>query len=188
MKNFSTPTFLTKFPVSITEKKHSIENPRTGNTIHYDSEISHAFATKYGYFDVDRKNNVTFIITLVDRTNEINYTIKVAKQYIYDSLMLFLQYRPVERKPWRTKNFYVHNNIGPLIPEAEMNKLTPPEIKERYMLAKGKLENFINDTPDETRKRTAELQLERMIIQQWKMELLHSIYVAEQIADSEDIA
>lgn len=180
------PTFLSKFPVAIREKKHSKINSINGKIKHFKDKQSFKFKSRYGYFAINSKGNVDFIIVLVDKENKINYKIKIAKQHIYDSLMLFLEYRPIERKTKRNKEFYIHNNNKLYNIDDDFDKLTPPEILERYNNVKNSLVSLIKDNSNDNRKRTAELQLERLIEQNWKMELLYEIYKSEKcVADME---
>ena len=90
-------------------------------------------------------------------------------------------HRPIRRDPSRNKNFYTHNNLPVLIDEAERNKLTVGDIKERFLTVKKEIAGFIDDSPTETKKRTAELQLERLIEQEWKINLLSEIAESEKI-------
>ena len=173
-----TPSYLTKFPISIRKKKHSRVNSITGETKNYEETPCYDFTTRYGYFTLDRRNNIKFIITLVDRKKKCNYIIKVAKVYLYESLLLNLMYRPIRKE--QDYNLYVHPNIKSLKPEFEMNKLTPLQIKERYQSAKESLEKIIENNSREKNIRTAEIQLEKLIGQQWKMELLYNIYMSEK--------
>lgn len=177
------PKYLTKFPIGIRKKKHDRANSITGEVKHFNETNCYDFISKYGYFAIDHKNNVTFTISLVDRERKCTYNIKIAKQYLYDSLLLNLQYRPIVRKGSRTEKFYAHKHIKTILAEIQMNDLTPLQIKERYLRVKDGLEEYIKITPDDTYKRTAELQLERLISQQWKMELLNDIYIGEKVLD-----
>ena len=181
MRTIKPPTYLTKFPISISQKQHNELNPRTGETIYYKSEPCHDFITKYGYFDVDKGGNITFIITLVSIKNEISYTIKIAKQHIYDSLMINLMYKPIRREIERTKNFYVHKSIEGLIDLKEDNKLLPNEIVKKFIQAKEGLEEYVKEVDDEILLDRAHRQLEELIRQQWKMELIHNIRLSEKI-------
>lgn len=177
-------TFLTKFSLSIREKQHSKINNINGNIKHFKDKISHRFKTNYGYFALDKKGNVVFTIVLVDKKEKKNYTIKIAKSHIYDSLLLFLQYRPIRRTVKSNKEFYVHNSNNLHNIDDDFSKLTPPEILERYKNAKSGLEPLIKDESNDIRKRTSELQLNRLIEQQWKIEFLYEIYQSEQLINS----
>ena len=181
MRTIKTPTYLTKFPISISQKQHNELNPRTGETIYYKSEPCHDFITKYGYFDVDKGGNITFIITLVSIKNEISYTIKIAKQHIYDSLMINLMYKPIARRPERTKNFYVHKSIEGLIDLKEEEHLLPNEIVKKFIQAKEGLEEYVTEVKEEVLLDRAHRQLEELIRQQWKLELIHNIRLSEKI-------
>lgn len=176
-------TFLTKFPISIREKKHSKVHSEKGTIKHYEEKPSRKFDSRYGYFAVDKAGSVRFIIILVDKDNKINYKINIAKQHIYDSLLLFLQYRPIQRASKANKEFFVHKNIKLDDIYGEFSKLTPFQIRKRFEKAKTGLNDIINDESNEVRKRTAELQLKRLLDQNWKMELIYDIYLSEKLVD-----
>ena len=172
--------YLTKFPISVRQKRHTRDNSITGVTRHHKEEMCFDFKSRYGYFSVDRKNNIVFLIHLVDRKRKKNIIIKIAKQYIYDSLLLSLLYRPIRRDVSRNEKIHVRKNIKTLQDEKIMNDLTIGEIRERFLTVKNELAGFIDDSPTETKQRTAELQMERLLEQEWKIKLLSNISQSEQ--------
>lgn len=177
--------YLTKFPISIFEKKHSKLSKITGKYTHYKSRNSYAFSSKYGYFKIDKNGSVNFIITLKDSKNKVSYTIKIAKQYLYDSLMLNLLSTPIIRRKERNSKFWVNKKIQKHIPSINMNDMTPSEIMDSYINVKKELESIVKTTNDSKRKRTAEIQLENLLEQNWKAELLFEISMSEKIINTE---
>ena len=173
--------FLTKFPIVVSEKRHDRVNAINGEKKQYKEHICRQFTSRYGYFAVDRANNVNFMITLVDLKKGKNIIVKISKQHVYDSLLLFLQHRPIKKSKKQTEQLYIKDNKKLVYDNNKLYNDTIENIKKRYYDIKNDLEGFIADTPNENMKRRAELQLNRLLEQQWKMELLGSIDQSEQV-------
>ena len=177
-----TDNYICKFPASIKEQRHSHTNRYNGAVKKYKTTRSKLFASHYGFLSIDKGNNVSFTITLNDIKNGRNIYINIAKQHLYDGLLTFLQYRPIRRADSRTKQFYcrserLHKLEGH---NGEMCQSSIAEVRERYDTAKKELGDVIVDSPSPVSKRTAELQFNRLIEAQWKMELLEVIRQSEK--------
>ena len=171
--------FLTKFPIKISQKKYNEINRINGNERKYEYTKCTDFTKTYGYFSIEKNGHVDFIIKLNDNNKRITYTIVIAKQHLYDSLLLFLQYRPVKRLKERTENFYTKHKIS-ITSNNDLYNDSIQNVKQQYDIAKTELKNIIDDSPDKVRKRTAELQLNRLLEQQWKMDLLSEIHKSQK--------
>ncbi len=174
--------YLTKFPVVVREQKHERENSINGHKTKYESTQSKRFSSHFGFFSIDKGNNVDFVITLKDSRNRRNIYLNIAKQHLYDSLLMFLQYRPIQRASSRTEQLYCKSErLHKLMDHnSEMYNSTITEVRERFDNAKKELGNIIVDSPGPVSKRTAELQLNRLLETQWKMELLSMINESEK--------
>lgn len=175
------PTYLTKFGISIREKKYSIENPKQNTFIHFKETPSNRFATKYGYFAVDKKGNINFIISLNDRKSKTIYNIKIAKQHIFQSLLYSLQFKPVRYNKNANENFFTHKDIISLMELEECNDMSLDDIKEQYKKVVSGMKSLIEETDNDVRKRTAELQLENLLKKQAKMEYFYEIRLCEEM-------
>lgn len=169
--------YLTKFPVVVKEQKHERVNSINGNKKQFKSTPSRQFASHFGFFSIDKGNNVDFVITLKDLRNKKNYYLVIAKQHIYDSLLTFLQYRPIRRAASRTEQLYCKSErLHKLMDHnGDMYNSSITNAKEQFDNAKKELGDIIVDSPNPISKRTAELQLDRLLGMQWKMELLSMI-------------
>ena len=174
--------FLTKFPVSVNEQKYARENTINGEIKKFKTTISKRFESHYGFFSIDPANNVNFIITLRDKRNQKTYYLRIAKQHIYDSLLTFLQYRPIRREGRCTEQLYCQSERLHKLERhnGELYNSSITEVRERFDTVKTELGNAITDSPSPVSKRTAELQYNRLIEAQWKMELLSLINQSEK--------
>lgn len=170
---------LCKFPISVRQKRHATVNRINGHVTHYETTPSYDFYTKYGYLLVDRGNNVNFVITLNNKTEGKTYIVRIAKEYLYDSIMLSLQHGSIKRNAKR--KMFVHKNIKSLDKIKELNNLSPDEIINRFKLVKEEVDKIVPDTSNPTRQRAAEIQSIKLLEQNWKADWFREIINSERL-------
>lgn len=159
-------TYLAKFPIHVLEKR------RSAKTYNYKSRYNKA----YGYLDLDKANQLHLYFSLSSKKDSLR--IDIAKHYLYDTMLLNLQFRPIPRPRTVEDKIWLNPNIRALQPEKRFNDMLPDEMHTMFERSLEKM-GLIVDNLTEKQGVKARAQFDRLVMVQWKAELLYQLWSAE---------
>lgn len=162
--------YLVKHPVHVWEKK------LTATEYNYNSR----FNNSYGYLDIGKSvngkaNRLDYYLLL--RSNTEILRIPLAIHYLYDTLMLRGQFRPVARQSKEADQLWLNPMARALSREREFNQLMPDELHEVFYNAVGCLGDII-DTAPERQQRIARSHFDSLAMVEWKVDMYYKTFKA----------
>lgn len=157
----------------IAKSKIHIQTKRIGRK-RYSSKNGY---TGYLYLDVTEDHKINLNLRIKDKRNSIR--VNIGKYAVYDMLMYHLSFRPIERP--KGAIVYLNERARALKSETDFGKLTPDQIKKEYEESIEGLKSVIKVGAEPGRIRMAERQLEKLVESNWKIKLLHDIWLAKNI-------
>lgn len=162
-------TYIAKWPISVISKNR--------NQAHYRKQSE--FNKCYGYLDLDKNNQLHLYFSLSGRKRSLR--IDCSKEYLLEALLLNLSVRPIYRnKKELDSNMWINAHPGKLIEQQSFNAMPAPVLREKFTEVMSKM-GMLAERASDKQQKLAQKQFEELQGKQWKMDLITSMYNAEQL-------
>ena len=162
-------TYIAKWPISVISKRRN--SPRYSKQSEY--------SKCYGYLDLDRNKALHLYFSLSGKRQSLR--IDCSKEYLLQALQLNLSVRPIYQDPRINSKMWINAHPKKLIQQQRFSDMSPPDLQKKFSELMEKM-GIITANVTPKQGKLAAHQFTELQNRQWKMDLISSMWNAEQVS------